>query len=284
MRAEQGGIRAAECDPDARPAIEGFLTLFGTDRPSLRQIWAAMDFVWDSLGADNLAPDEGRLEAFYRHPVWLLNGMFIEQHEESLAHRRAFAGWVASTRAARVADFGGGHGTLARMIAERCPEAAVEVIEPYPRPESLRASRRHANLSFAEALAGQYDVIVATDVFEHVPDPVGLLFEVGSHVRRGGRLMTANHFAPSIKCHLPGTFHLGETWDLFAALAGFERVGSVRYGQVYVKRREAELSLRVRRLERLSARSHALARRVRGVARLRRVGARALTGMLAHRV
>jgi len=161
-----------------------------------------MGFVWDQIGVDNRIPDLENLSDFYSHPVWLLNGLFIEQHEQSLKNRNTFATWVQSVEPERVADFGGGYGTLARAISDRCSETRVEVVDPYPRPEALRASAGYHNLAFAEKLDGEYGLIIATDVFEHVTDPVGLADEVGRHIPVGGRFLTAYHFAPSIKCHL----------------------------------------------------------------------------------
>jgi hypothetical protein len=227
------GIDPSICDDDARPVIEAYITLFDSNRPSLEQIWAAMDFAWDAMGIDNNDPDPEKLSKFYSHPVWLLNGLFIEQHRESLAHRSVFAEWISGTEPSRVVDFGGGFGTLARIVAERYPEACVEVLDPYPRPEAVRATERYENLSFSEKLEGEYDVIIATDVFEHVNDPVGLAFKVSAHIPVGGRFLTANHFVPSIKCHLPSTFHFNRSWDLVMARLGFETEDRVTYGTVY---------------------------------------------------
>jgi hypothetical protein len=44
------GIDSSVCEHDAKPTIDAFLTLFETTSPSLRQIWAAMDFAWDQIG------------------------------------------------------------------------------------------------------------------------------------------------------------------------------------------------------------------------------------------
>lgn len=227
------GIDASVCQPDARPAIEAFITLFGTQSPSLEQIWAAMDFVWDQCGVDNRDPDPRNLAEFYSHPIWLLNGLFVEQHAESLKNRQVFTDWVASLAPSRVADFGGGYGTLGRMIAAQCPDCLIEVADPFPRPEALSISRDYHNLTFPTALNGEYDVIIATDVFEHVTDPVGVAFEVASHIAEGGYFLTANHFAPSIKCHLPMTFHFNQSWDHVMRKLGFERQCQVGYGTVY---------------------------------------------------
>jgi SAM-dependent methyltransferase len=250
------GIDSSVCEHDAKPTIDAFLTLFETTSPSLRQIWAAMDFAWDQIGIDNRNPDPVKLSEFYSHPIWLLNGLFIEQHEQSLKNRDAFAAWVESVAPGRVADFGGGYGTLARAIALRCPQSQVEVVEPYPRPEALRQSNGHENLAFPATLEGEYDVIIATDVFEHVTDPVGLTHEVGSHLPIGGRFLIANHFAPSIKCHLPSTFHFNLSWGRVMKKLGFEKEERVSYGTVYRRTSVPGGLSEARKVEQLSQRFH----------------------------
>ena len=227
------GIDTSICDEDARAYIEALLTMLGTSTPSVEQIWAAMDFAWDVCGADNQNPAPDSLARFYSHPVWLLNGLFIEQHIESIENRKIFADWISSLSPDRVADFGGGYGTLARMIAHQRREAQVEIVDPFPRSEAIRACEGISNLTFKKVLKGQYDVIVATDVFEHVTDPVGLAAEVAGFVASSGIFLTANHFAPSIKCHLPSTFHLNLSWDYVLRKLGFERECTVGYGTAY---------------------------------------------------
>jgi hypothetical protein len=92
--------------------------------PSLQQLWQLMDEPWQELGCDPLHMDE-RVTAYYNHPVWLLNGLFIEQARQSLEHRRVFTDWVKAKRPLRVADYGGGFGGLARMIGTVLPQTKV---------------------------------------------------------------------------------------------------------------------------------------------------------------
>jgi hypothetical protein len=61
--------------------------------PSLEDVWQLMDEPWVELGCDPNHMDE-RVAAFYRHPVWMLNGLFVEHHDVSLEHRRAFTDWI----------------------------------------------------------------------------------------------------------------------------------------------------------------------------------------------
>lgn len=230
---------AIDIDPrlgdDDRLVLEAFLTLLGTREPSLEQIWASMDLIWDAQGCDNHTIQPEKLETFYRHSVWLLNGLFIEQHPASLEHRDAFSNWVAKQAPARVADVGGGFGTLARAIAAKSPESQVEVIEPHAHPFALTLTEQQENLSFKDELTGDYDVLIATDVFEHVADPLALLEKTAAHLAPGGRYLIANCFYPVIKCHLPCTFHFRHTWKWVLGKMNLKPIEEVGYGTVFEK-------------------------------------------------
>ena len=86
--------------------------------PSLQQLWHLMDEQSQAHGCDPLQMDE-RVYTLYTHPVWLLNGLFIEQDPQSLANRQAFPNWVTKQAPIRVADFGGGFGGLAQKFESR---------------------------------------------------------------------------------------------------------------------------------------------------------------------
>ena len=220
-----------------------------------------MDFVWDSLGCDNRRPDPSQLSQFYRHPIWLLNGLFIEKHDQSLRHRIQFRDWTTMQKPKKVADYGGGFGTLGRMIAAECPDSEVHIIDPYPTELAKRRLQEFRNATFVSEPQGPYDVILATDVFEHVMDPLSSLFDVAEHVRVGGKFLVANHFAPSIKCHLPATFHFRHTWHTFMKLAGFCVEGPISYGWAYEKVGARKLTSYVRICEKGSRRIYEVTQR-----------------------
>jgi 2-polyprenyl-3-methyl-5-hydroxy-6-metoxy-1,4-benzoquinol methylase len=218
-----------------REAVKCMLEKMGTSSPTLEEMWLCMDHVWDRLRCDNRRLDPEKLDSFYSHPVWLLNGLFIEQHSESISNRELISNWIVQTGAARIADFGGGFGTLARMIASKCPHAQIEVIEPYPHPVAVVKSRDFANLSFRKELAGTYDLIVAMDVLEHVPHPLQLVSKTAYYLKIGGIYFTANCFYPVIKCHLPSTFHFRNSWKLAMSAINLRHVGDVSYGSAFEK-------------------------------------------------
>jgi 2-polyprenyl-3-methyl-5-hydroxy-6-metoxy-1,4-benzoquinol methylase len=225
-----------------REAIERLLRMIDTDDPTLEQIWSCMDVVWDELRCDNKHVDVHKFDVFYRHPVWLLNGLFIEQHAESLRNREIISNWIAQTNGRRIADFGGGFGTLARMIATKRPQVDIDVIEPYPHPLAIMKSQKFTNISYRTALCGEYDLIVAMDVFEHVPDPLRLVYETARYLKCGGIYLTANCFYPVIKCHLPVTFHFRRSWNSAMGMMRLRPIESVCYGFAFEKTGNANLA------------------------------------------
>ena len=220
--------------------------------PSLRQLWALMDEPWLELGCDPNNFD-GRVSQYYKHPVWLLNGLFIEQDPESLTHRQMFTTWVTQQSPARIADFGGGFGGLARFIGAALPQALVEVVEPHPHPAAIALAADTPNVRFVPELTGNYDVLIATDVFEHVPDPIALAADTASHLRIGGQYLIANCFAPVIACHLPQLFHLSIGWDQAMRKMGLHPLEKVQYGRAFGRTGELDKEA-ARRAEELAKR------------------------------
>ncbi len=219
--------------------------------PTLQQLWNLMDESWEELGCNSVQIDE-RITAFYNHPVWLLNGLFIEQDSQSLANRHQFTDWVKQKCPKRIADYGGGFGCLARMIGTALPDTQVEVVEPHPHPAAIALASTTPNVRFVSDLSRSYDLIIATDVFEHVPDPIGLVYETAHHLHIGGLYLMANCFSPVIKCHLPQLNHLEFGWDLAMKALGLEPVERVQYGVAY--QRLGELFAELARLKELHSR------------------------------
>lgn len=208
-----------------RVVLEALLGRTGAS-PSLEGMWEVMDRAWRECGCSNEDYDAASYAAFYRHPVWLLNGMFIEQDALSLQHRQAIAGHVARLAPGLIVDFGGGFGSLARMIAGQAPAARIEICDPFPPQPGVTLCRPFAKITFVEQLVvDRYDVLVSTDVLEHLHDPLTTLAEMVSSVRLGGHLLIANHFFPVIQCHIPSAFHLRYSFDWFCEQFGLRVLG-----------------------------------------------------------
>lgn len=212
--------------------------------PTVEQVWQLMDEPWLALGCDPTRMDE-RVTAYYRHPVWMLNGLFIEQDAESLAHRRAFTDWIVQQAPARVADFGGGFGGLARFVGQALQNTQVEVVEPHPRAVAVAMAANTPNVRFVPELTGEYDLMIATDVFEHVADPLGLCAETAAYLKADGQYLIANCFTPVIKCHLPQLFHFEYGWDAAMQAMGLVPGDRLQYGRAY--RRTGSLDVQAAR-------------------------------------
>jgi hypothetical protein len=209
---------------------------------TLRQMWALTDAAWDACGASTERLDAPEARAFYRHPVWLVNGVFAEIDAESRSHRTAIAEWIATTGLRQVVDFGGGYGALARRIAERVPQAEIRIVDPFPSRMTLALSSAYRGIRHVPDIVEPAEVLVAQDVLEHVADPVRLAAHLVGRTRLGGRLLFANSFAPHIKCHVPSTFHLERSFPRLMALLGCAARGRVpccAHALVFERVREA---------------------------------------------
>src|SRR6478672_10739765 len=115
--------------------IERLISTSDNDSLELEDLWRMIDTVWDELGCDSDKITESNIVEFYQHPVWLLNGLFIEEHTLSIQHRNAISDWIVkNTNINKVLDYGGGFGTLARFISEKSRNLQIDVYEPFPHP------------------------------------------------------------------------------------------------------------------------------------------------------
>ena len=196
-------------------------------KTDLQQMWYLMDLVWDEYGCNNKKLNWCNIDKFYSHPVWLLNGLFIEQHALSMQHRDAISDWILNTPISKILDYGGGFGTLARLITDKNPSLLVDIYEPHLSDYSKQNILSYPQIQFISNIEEKYDVLLSTDVLEHVPDPLKTFEEMILSVKNNGYLIIANNFFPVIKCHLPQTFHLRYTFNVFAKLMGLVIVGSL---------------------------------------------------------
>lgn len=213
-----------------RDEIEHLLCLCKHERPMVDDIWRMMDAVWTRMHCDERKPDVERLKCFYEHPVWLLNSIFIEQDEVSLGHRNAIATWVNNHRNAieLVLDYGGGFGTLGRLIAEKVPDVRAMIYDPCAAKYAKAVVNVYPGVMYTDDLVrhlGRIDCLMAIDVLEHVINPLKCLHDMITLVRHGGYLIIGNNFYPVIKCHLPQNFHFRYTFDLFAGMMGLDKIG-----------------------------------------------------------
>jgi len=235
--------------------IEKLLKREKSGLDDLEQMWYLMDLIWDDYDCDNKDLNWEKIGAFYSHPVWLLNGLFIEQHEVSMGHRNSISDWVVKNNFKNVVDYGGGFGTLARLIAQKDENISMNIYEPHPSGFGLKRAAEFDNINIIGKLGSNYDCLVSTDVLEHVPDPLNDFTNMIKSVKVGGYLVIANCFTPVIKCHLPQTFHLRYTFNQFAKMMGLEVVGILEgsHATIFRKISDDEVNMsEVRFYEKLS--------------------------------
>jgi 2-polyprenyl-6-hydroxyphenyl methylase/3-demethylubiquinone-9 3-methyltransferase len=190
-----------------------------------------MDEAWGST-----TPDSSAIVSFYRHPIWLVNGVFTAVDPMSRDHRQAIAAWIASRNCRRVADVGGGLGELALAIAEAAGSVEVDIVEPFAHPVARARCLRVNGVRYVDSLGDNYDAVIAQDVLEHVDDPLALASQVVNATRPGGYAIFANCFYPVIKCHLPQTFHLRHSFPWVVGPLGIsyvERICGAEHALVF---------------------------------------------------
>jgi 2-polyprenyl-3-methyl-5-hydroxy-6-metoxy-1,4-benzoquinol methylase len=221
--------------------IISLLAKYETKSLTLQQLWSLMDEVWFRFGCDNKHLDLEKMAKFYRHPVWILNGLFIEGDEHSSSQRQAISEWIKLNRKRidRVVDYGGGMATLATTIAKSDRSLCVDICEPFPSKIALKRSESYSNIKFVERLQSNcYDCLISTDVLEHVSEPMKLLAEAIESVKVGGYLIFANCFYPVIQCHLPQTFHFRYSFNRFAQMMGLKALGNCPGSHAYIYQKE----------------------------------------------
>lgn len=208
----------------------------------LEQMWYLMDLIWDDCGCDNKKLNWENIGRFYSHPVWLLNGLFIEQHDVSMGHRHAISDWIVINNLKNIVDYGGGFGTLARLVAKKDESINVNIYEPHPSEFGLKRASEFENINIIGELSEGYDCLMSTDVLEHVPDPLNDFSKMIKNVKLNGYLVIANAFYPMIKCHLPQDFHFRYSFNMFAKIMGFEVVGILEgsHATIFKKVEEVE--------------------------------------------
>jgi hypothetical protein len=206
--------------------------------PKQEDLFKLIDLAWDDCGCNERLTDS-KISSFYNHPVWLLNGIFSEQDRKSAENRKFFVERIKGLNCQRIADFGGGYGALARLLAVSSPNSQIDIVEPYPHDSAVALTDDYSNVRFIPQLIGEYDLVIATDVFEHVADPLSLVEKTSAHLRSGGVYLMANCFFPEIKCHLPQSLHFRFSWDaamLKMNLKPMKKVSEgLPYGSFYMK-------------------------------------------------
>jgi 2-polyprenyl-3-methyl-5-hydroxy-6-metoxy-1,4-benzoquinol methylase len=206
---------------------------FYSGLPPLRDLWALLDQAWHDSGCHEFSSSV-TLASFYSHPVWLLNGIYSEHDIISLSHRNLLADYIASLHPTRVLDVGGGFGALSRSLGLRLPSTEIDIYEPFPHPAAEYMAQLTSNVRYIETINRTYDIIIATDVYEHLQEPLGFLEFTLTHLKSGGQYVFSNCFHPVIQCHLSRNNHFNASWSDVVNLYGLRRAGNLSYGQAFI--------------------------------------------------
>ena len=231
--------------------IERLLAFSKHSPMEVTDLWKMMDIVWDEMGCDNSNLEPDKIAEYYSHPIWTLNGLFIEQDDVSMGHREAIANWIVNNNVSSVLDYGGGFGTLARLIASKNSNIAIEIHEPFPSQLAIKKMQDFSSVSFVDSFGGNYDCLVCIDVLEHVPNPIELFSTMIESVKTGGFLVIANCFYPVIECHLPSTFHFRYTFNQFAKFMGLQVVGPCQGSHAIIYKKTSEKDVNWRKINQL---------------------------------
>ena len=211
----------------------------------INRLWNLMDQIWDDLGCNYSTSEDNlkKIEKFYEHPVWILNGLFVEKDSESQINREKIVNWINKNNkeylVKSVLDYGGGFGTLGRMIVDGNQKLKVDIYEPHPLKVAEKIINKYKQIKFVDNTSKKYDAVVCTDVLEHVFKPLDMLEEIKKTLKTDGIFIVGSCFYPFIKCHLPKNFYLRYFFKYFAYLYNFELVKQIPGGYLYVFRNKA---------------------------------------------
>ena len=152
------------------------------------QLHEKFDFQWNRC-IDGLYQHPEILEMFYRHLRTqmddILAGTYYEDRVDELVGLRPDTRWL---------DFGCGNGGLVRYVREHRGCNAVGFDEGAIIEAAAGSGIPIVKGSELDRIEGQFDVVTAIEVLEHVADPVAELRRIRALLRPGGLLFltTAN--------------------------------------------------------------------------------------------
>jgi SAM-dependent methyltransferase len=199
-----------------------------------------IDKVWDSYNIRNYL-DYNKIKLFYNHPVWILNGLFSKNNINSVNHREAISKYICSLKNKKlnIADFGGGSGYLASILAKNLKDLkSIDIIEPFP-SNYFRKKINNPRIFFKKKLKkNYYDIIILQTVLEHVHNPIDTALECINALKIDGHIFFGSDFYPIEKCHLKENFYLRHTFNFIIRNSSLEykgRVPDCNYMEIFYK-------------------------------------------------
>ena len=210
--------------PIQKKTINNIIELAGRSI-KISQLWLLMDIIWEKYNCDQNKYCSDKYSLFYSHPIWLLNGMYIEQDPISISQRKGIAENIKNKLHKKILDYGGGFGTLAILIAQQSKELNINIYEPYPPESDTNKISNYKNICLTDKIdSTTYNAVTCIDVLEHLHNPINTLITIADSLKIGGEVYFANCFSPVILCHLPKTFHLRYTFRFVCFLIGLRYI------------------------------------------------------------
>ncbi|NJL83688.1 MAG: hypothetical protein HC890_13415 [Chloroflexaceae bacterium] len=149
--------------------VRNFLSLHD-ENLTLEKVWQLMDSAWDSLDCDNTKLDLDKINKFYQHPVWILNALFIEQHDLSMQHRWSIAKWIDGNKDSikHIIDYGGGMGVLAKTVASQNRNFCVDIYEPYPNEIALAYVTNNPEIRYINKLEKIIMIVLSAPMYSNM--------------------------------------------------------------------------------------------------------------------
>lgn len=156
--------------------------------------------------------DDAAQADYYEQTATTYDEAHLAPGDEHFIALEYIAGLCTTVQAATVLDVGAGTGRALRHLAKRLPETRLTGLEPV---RGLRAvAEAHGGGEFVEGVGeelpfedDQFDVVIATAVMHHVPDPARIIAEMTRVARRAVMISDANRFGGHSK--VPGLLKLG---------------------------------------------------------------------------
>ena len=218
-----------KCNESISDKDKIYLLNLPNNLPSEEWVCDEIDRVWDSLGLNNKKPFlEQDIGSFYRHPVWIMNGLFSEADPLSKNHHISIAKFLDENNVKKIADYGGGSGVFASFVVSQNASIHIDTVEPYPSEFFKEKMSNYTSINFVNDFTyHNYDAVTCQSVLEHIENPIETAFKMASNVKEGGLVIFADCFHPLIKCHLPSTFYLRHTFKFIMKNMGLDYVGRI---------------------------------------------------------
>lgn len=180
--------------------------------------------LWDSFKNSGLA-----LDKFYRKDNDLILYDLID-FNTNYDYEKSKVDGLMKLEGMKILDFGCGIGTASLKVAQKNQVYGYDINPKAIKFCNFRKDKHKVdNVTFSTKLPnlGDFDFIMAIDVFEHIPELEKLINKLGKEMKSGAHLMHVDSFNDICPVHIDHSKNI----DNWLMLAGFERIN-----QFYAKK------------------------------------------------